>query len=259
MTAMERNEEKRPGSAPQGLGSPGASRRRWRAGSALFQAGQQPPSVHRVLCGHVRLSLLTVEGDEQILGVRGPGDWLGLDGVADGRHVCDAVALDDVETVSLGPEAWRQARLDEGGLPDRAHRALADELVRLQDTADMLCRMDAAGRVARFVADSLPPAARDGEAVRLPLSRMELANHLGMRLEAVSRAMTALSQAGLVRVPHPGSRNVQVPDTAVLQAYVQGHRRLPRRLQEVPGPAVVRAAPRRSGGGLAAPPQKESR
>jgi CRP-like cAMP-binding protein len=43
----------------------------------------------------------SIDGREQVVGLHFKGDWLGFDGIALGRHGCEAVAIDTGEIWSL--------------------------------------------------------------------------------------------------------------------------------------------------------------
>ena len=55
--------------------------------------------------GFVKMVNLSADGREQIVGLKFRGDWLGLDGIADGVHDCDAVALDTGEVWAIPYDA----------------------------------------------------------------------------------------------------------------------------------------------------------
>lgn len=103
----------------------------------------------------------------------------------------------------------------------------------------LLGRNDALGRVAMFIA-MLERLERVGKGARpprlyLPMSRSDIADFVGLSLEAVSRAFTALEAQGVVTFR--AKRHFQVTDRAALQALID----------HVPAGAVKqRAKPKRA-------------
>jgi len=72
-------------------------RRILRAGDLVYQAGQRFTHLYVANTGAYKIVNLTRDGREQIVSLKFRGDWLGLDGLADGAHDCDAVAMDTGE------------------------------------------------------------------------------------------------------------------------------------------------------------------
>ena len=72
-------------------------RRVVRAGDVVYQAGQRFTHLYVASTGAYKIVNLTRDGREQIVSVKFRGDWLGLDGIADGAHECDAITLDTGE------------------------------------------------------------------------------------------------------------------------------------------------------------------
>jgi len=71
--------------------------RRLKSGQALFRAGEAFDSVYLVRTGFVKTVVLLEDGREQVTGLHMPGEMLGMSGLASGKHVSDAIALDDTE------------------------------------------------------------------------------------------------------------------------------------------------------------------
>ena len=65
------------------------------AGEALYRQGQRCADVYVLRQGSVALARPGAQGQACVPDVREEGDWLGLDGVASQRHVCDAFVRSD--------------------------------------------------------------------------------------------------------------------------------------------------------------------
>jgi CRP-like cAMP-binding protein len=50
--------------------------------------------------------------------------------------------------------------------------------------------------------------------IELPVSRYDIADHLGLAVETVSRTMTVLTRCGMISLPSP--RHVEIRNPAVL-------------------------------------------
>jgi CRP/FNR family transcriptional regulator len=73
------------------------TRRRVKRGEALHRAGDAFSTLCAVRVGTFNTAVLAPDGRAQVTGYRMSGDLLGLDGIASGRHRCDAIALGDSE------------------------------------------------------------------------------------------------------------------------------------------------------------------
>jgi predicted transcriptional regulator len=53
------------------------------------------------------------------------------------------------------------------------------------------------------------------------MSRADIASHLGMRVESVSRSLTKIAQSGAIEFNEPGRREIGIPSLEALQDFVQ--------------------------------------
>jgi CRP/FNR family transcriptional regulator len=89
---------------------------------------------------------------------------------------------------------------------------------RLIEQMALLGQFGALERVAAFVADvaaRIGVTAGGGVALALPMGRGEIADHLGMNLETVSRQFARLKRDGLIRMQSPS--RLTVPDLDALR------------------------------------------
>lgn len=154
--------------------------------------------VHR---GRVKVSHLSAGGQEQLLRVLEPGDFMGEVAFVTGDRPDDlVVALGDVELCSFDHR-------DLGALvtqfPDIALRMLRTVTGRLDEAERTIADLTASDVEAR-VADYLVglPTTRRGERMvaRLPLPKKDIASLLGTTPETLSRKLAAFSGAGLIEV-----------------------------------------------------------
>ncbi len=101
--------------------------------------------------------------------------------------------------------------------------AAMGELDRKNNQVMMLGRKRAEERVASFLLVLSDRARARGDApdrLRLPMSRAEIADYLGLTTETVSRAFTLLREQGLIRLPKP--QELEVRDFAALGEIAAG-------------------------------------
>ena len=75
-------------------------------------------------------------------------------------------------------------------------------LIRAQNHMLLLGRKSALEKVATFLLD-LAGRTADCNAVDLPMSRTDIADHLGLTIETVSRSFTQLERQAVIGLPSP--------------------------------------------------------
>ena len=200
------------------------TRRLLRAGDSVYEAGERFDSLHVVNSGIFKLVNLSPDGREQVVGLQFKGDWLGFDGIATGRHSCDAVAMDTGEVWTVRYDCLLQASAKQPALMAVVHAAMSREMTRDRDALLSICTLPADARVAEFLhnwASSLSERGLRTDQITLRMTRAEIGNYLGMKLETVSRALSRLARDGVIEFSEVGRREVRIPDLAVLSACVQ--------------------------------------
>ncbi len=216
------------GSVPADLGLLAASvamtRRVVHAGDSLYEAGDRFQHLHIINIGMFKVINQSADGREQVVGVQFRGDWLGFDGIGSGRHGCDAVAMDTGEVWSMRYEDLLQACLQHPELMNLLHVAMSRELTRDRDAMLSMCTLPADARVAEFVrnwAAALSARGLRDDQILLRMTRAEIGNYLGMKLETVSRALSRLARDGLIAFSEGGRRDIRIPELSRLDAFIQ--------------------------------------
>lgn len=172
-------------------------------GDWVHRAGERVDAIYRVRSGSVKTRLIAANGEEQVTGFYGPGEWLGLDALDSKIHRSDAVALD---TASVCVLPWVQLRAHLSHSPNGLQRiigAMSERLARKERMHLILARDGAARRLAGFLVDLCErrdEAGLDGDHITLPMSRGEIASYLALAVETVSRILTRMQRAGTIEV-----------------------------------------------------------
>jgi CRP/FNR family transcriptional regulator len=194
------------------------------AGDRLYRAGDRFTTLHVLNSGFCKVVNLAADGREQVVGLHFKGDWLGFDGIADGRHTCDAVAVDTGEVWAIGYDELLAACAREPRLLQVLHGAMSREIGRDRDSMLALTTLPADARVADFLrqwAEALAERGLRNDCITLRLSRAEIGNYLGMTLESVSRALSRLARASVISFAEKGRRDISIPEVRALQAFIQ--------------------------------------
>lgn len=193
-------------------------RRTVRRGQTLYHAGSRFHALYVVHAGFFKSATMAADGHEHITGFQMAGDFIGLDGINSGVYACDAMALQDSELCELPFQALQRLGRDIPAVQLALCRIMSREIVR--DYAVMMLHgsMRAEVRLAGFLLSlSRSFAARGASATEfdLPMSREEIGDFLGLKVETVSRAFSRLQEDNLIRVQ---KKHVQLMDMAGIKA-----------------------------------------
>lgn len=169
------------------------------AGHSVFWEGDLASDAFMIGEGLLRLYRILPDGRRAITGFAFPGDVLGL--AFHDRYLYTAEAVTDVRLRRFPRRRLHALAMDCPFLHNDILRSIAGELGAAQDQMVLLGQKSAEERVASFL---LMNARRVGNghaapvSFDLPMTRLDMADYLGLTIETVCRAVTKLKQAGLV-------------------------------------------------------------
>ena len=194
------------------------------AGDPIYRAGDRFGHLYLLNSGLAKVVGLSSDGREQVVGLKFRGDWIGFDGIANDRYTCDAIAMDTGEVWVIRYEDLLSACRREPSLLKVLHAAMSREIGRDRDSLMSVCTLPAQARVAEFLrtwAEALACSGLRTDLFTLRLTRAEIGNYLGLTLETVSRALSGLACAGLIRFVEKGRREIGISSIAALAAFVR--------------------------------------
>ena len=169
------------------------------AGETLFNEGDDADCIYEITSGMLRLYKLLPDGRRQIVGFLTAGHLLGL--ALEGTYVYTAETLTDVTLCRYRRSGFDRLIDNVPGLARRLWGFTADELRMAQDQLMMIGRKTATEKVASFL---LTQAELQGAAdeVRVPMTRGDIGDYLGLTIETVSRTLTKLKRDGVIALPN---------------------------------------------------------
>ena len=197
-------------------------RRTFPRGTALFTEGDLGERVFMLETGWVTLRSTGPDGEEMILGLRGPGEVVGEMSAFDGApRTATALAVDEVAAI-VAPARTVASLLerDVAAANDFA-RILIARLRESDHHRVEFTVLDTLARVARRLldlADRFGQPVADGVKVELPLSQEELASWCGASREATVKALRTLREVGGITT---GRRMVTLHDRDALRRYAR--------------------------------------
>ncbi len=202
------------------------STRRVRVGGVLFHEGAPAQAIYFVAVGTFKSMHIAEDGYEQVLGFAGRGEVLGYDAVCQGLHPTTAVALEDSTVHSLAlPDVF--TLIQRVPALDRVlHVALSRQLMHQVEIANLMAAVSAEVRLARFLVQLSERMSERGQSARrllLRMSRRDIASHIGVAHETVSRSFSVLMHLGCLAVCN---REVEILDLDRLKACASNTRGL---------------------------------
>ena len=171
-------------------------------GQALFHEGDPATRVFTLTRGTLKLYKLLADGRRQVTGFLHPGDFLGIS--VDDEHAFSAEALEDSQLCWFPRARFDDFVEDQPKMERELYRMAAHELAAAQQQFVLLGRKTASERLASFLlllADRTSAAeGKKSAMVRLPMSRSDIADYLGLTKETVSRVISSLKRDRIIRL-----------------------------------------------------------
>ncbi|WP_179401323.1 fumarate/nitrate reduction transcriptional regulator Fnr [Burkholderia guangdongensis] len=170
-------------------------------GDALYRAGDTFHSIYAVRTGSFKTVMVHRDGNEQVTGFQIVGESLGLDGVHEGRHNGDAIALEDSTVCVIPFGQLEQLCRDMRPMQHHVYQMMSGEIVRESSLMLLLGTMTAEQRVAAFLLNLSKRFRMRGYSSAefvLRMTREEIGGYLGMKLETVSRMLSTFQRKGMV-------------------------------------------------------------
>jgi CRP/FNR family nitrogen fixation transcriptional regulator len=179
----------------------GAIRLHFGRNETIFSEGEEAERVFRVLSGTVRLCRHTTDGRRHIAAFVLPGEVFGVE--SDERYMFSAEALGEVTLTSYARPDFERLVVTNTTAQTLLLRHIGENLKAAQHSHFVLSCQNAKERVASFF-DKLAERMDVGHGQRLdlPMGRQDIADHLGLTIETVCRAITALKSEGSLVVPN---------------------------------------------------------
>ncbi|MBK6009505.1 helix-turn-helix domain-containing protein [Ramlibacter ginsenosidimutans] len=194
------------------------TRRKVRRKAPLFRAGEPFHALYAIRTGVFKTCVTAEDGRDQVTGFHMAGEIVGLDGIVQDHHTCDAVALEDSEVCVLPFDRIGELSREVGALQHHLHRVMSREIVREHGVMLLLGSMRAEERVAAFLLNLVQRLQARGfspSELVLRMTRQEIGSYLGLKLETVSRTFSRFAQEGVLEVQH---RFVRIADVERLRS-----------------------------------------
>lgn len=169
--------------------------------ATLFQSGAPFQYLYAVKSGALAAMAPDAQGENKILGFYFPGDILGLDAIESGHYHHTVVALEKSSVCKLDYNNVALLGEHQAGFYHQLIHAMSNQLMSERWTSLLLGTQSTEQRLAAFVlflSSQLKVRGLPHLAFRMPMTRRDIADYLGMAMETVSRAISGLQKKGVV-------------------------------------------------------------
>jgi len=200
-----------------------ATRRKVKRGATLFSNGENFTSLYAIRTGFFKTCITTEDGRDQVTGFQMAGEIIGLDGIVNDHHTCNAVALEDAEVCVMPFDRIEELSREVTSLQRHIHKIMSREIVREHGVMLLLGSMRAEERLAAFLLNLVQRLHARGfskSELLLRMTREEIGSYLGLKLETVSRTFSKFAEEGIVDVKQ---RHVRILNTEALKLIVNNN------------------------------------
>ena len=197
-----------------------AVRRKVKRGTSLFRNGEKFVNLFAIRTGFFKTSVSSEDGRDQVTGFQMAGEVIGLDGIVNDIHTCDAIALEDAEVCVMPFDRIEELSREVSSLQRHVHKIMSREIVRENGVMLLLGSMRAEERLAAFLLNLVQRLHARGfsqSELVLRMTREEIGSYLGLKLETVSRTFSKFVEDGIVEVKQ---RHVRILSTEALRDIV---------------------------------------
>ncbi len=183
------------------------------SGKRIITSGQPAHAIYIVHSGTVKCERVSVNGGKHVIGFYLSGDLFGCEDLGAEQHSYDAVALQESWVCKICIEKLENLFPE---YPDLQHCFFSRIAERIRSSERLLTdsfTMNAKYRLKGFLHEFYVRSSRrgnlTGHSILLPMYKVDLANHLGISPETLSRLLRELEKDGAIR---NGLREIELVD-----------------------------------------------
>lgn len=175
----------------------------YKRGQALFSTDNAFKSLYVVRSGSFKTTISASNGREQVTGFYFPGEFIGLDAIHHASYQSTAKALESSSVCELPYDSLQEIGKEMPQLQIQLLTRLSKELAGDKSLMLLLGKKTSDEKLATYLL-SLSKRFQDrgfsATEFQLSMSRGDIANHLGLAVETVSRIFSRFQDDGLVSI-----------------------------------------------------------
>lgn len=190
--------------------------RKLAAGEPLYRQGQPAPGFYVVVSGGVLLYRTSAQGHEKIMRLVEPPESFAENTMFmnEPRYSLHARANHASELMLIDTAAYLEVMAASFDTCMGVFAHMAERIHSHWDEIEVLALQNSRYRVLRYLLSLLPKTARGARTITLPVRKVEIASHLAVTPETLSRVLHNLDREALIELR---GYQVHIPDIAALR------------------------------------------
>ncbi|CAM3236088.1 Crp/Fnr family transcriptional regulator [Filibacter tadaridae] len=179
----------------------------------IYHAGDKSDGLYIVHKGRVKVYRLSDNGKEQLVRILEPGNFTGeLSLFNETVHDAYAEAMEPIELCVMDRESFQQFLLKYPAVSLKVLGEFSNRLAKTEQQAANIAMETVETRVAMYLADQVEE--QKMTTIVLPMTRKDLASHLGTTPETISRKLADFEDAGWIN--QTTQRKIEIADLDAL-------------------------------------------
>ena len=177
------------------------------AGELIYRRGDSFKSLYVIQNGVAKSQTDSVDGRQQVTGFYFPGDLIGIESISNNVQPCDVIAMErtwlcEVPFTKLEDLCSRFPGLQHELFMRMGKRIHYDEYNRIVNRSE-----PAEKRISGFLSETFQKLSGtkyvSGNCLQLPMTKADIASHLGIQPETLSRSLKKLQEQGdIINAPN---------------------------------------------------------
>ena len=178
-----------------------ATKVRFPRNRTIFNDGDEAAFTYQIVSGVVRLCKHTVHGRRLVTHFLFPGDYFGF--MQLGAYSFAAEAVTDIGATCYPRRQLETLCEQDPLIRNKFHGLLMNQMLGTQDHMLLLGCLSAEERVSSFIIWNSERMGSQEVLAKVPMSRQDIADYLGLTVETVCRALSKLKRAGVLKFSRP--------------------------------------------------------
>lgn len=180
-------------------------------GTAVLETGDANTHVYKVTDGILRVVRILPDGRRHIANFLKPGDFFGFSEATE--HDCSVEAITDCALTRYPRKDFDAVIESDPAAGRQLFRLMCRQLEASNRMLLLLGRKTAVERLASFLLSFASGSQKRGMQVFLPMSRGDIADHLGLTIETVSRTISKFRQQRWISLVDSHTILITAPET----------------------------------------------
>ncbi|MBE6090014.1 MAG: Crp/Fnr family transcriptional regulator [Clostridium beijerinckii] len=191
-------------------------------GGVIFNEGNIANTLYFINEGKIKLYKYTKDGKEQILHILSEGDFFGeLELIKPSKYGFNSKAIEDAKICTLTKEEMKDIMMKNPEIGIKVLETVGERLSKVENLVQNLATNDVDSRMAYLIIELMEKYGENvggNISVKLPISREDMANYIGVTRETISRKLKKLEDENLIKII--GTKTIIIIDEEGLKNYI---------------------------------------